>query len=96
MTRGWLLLAGLPLLLAACAGDRKGDPNLAVACALKPCECTPEGAFGGDPAPVLWRENGDAYCPEGYALRLSDTAEYAPREKPEGREPGGIGIEFGF
>ena len=96
MTR-WLLLAGLPLLLAACADDRKGDPKLAVACALKPCECAPEGAFdGGDPLPVLWRDNGDAYCREGYALRLADTNKYAPRETPKNRQPGGIGFEFDF
>lgn len=93
----WLLLAALPLLLAACADDRKGDPKLAVACALKPCECAPEGAFdGGGPVPVLWRDNGDAYCNEGYALRLADTSEYAPRETPNNRQPGGIGFEFDF
>ena len=102
MTRRGLVRAVLPLLLAggalsSCAGDRKGDPKLAVACALKPCECTPDGAFAsGDAEPVLWRENGDAYCREGYALRLSDSAKYAPREKPTNRQPGGIGVEFGL
>ena len=93
----WLVLAALPLLLSACADDRKGDPKLAVACALKSCECTPDGALAsGEPEPVLWRENGDAYCREGYALRLADTSEYAPREVPKNRQPGGVGVEFSF
>ena len=90
-----VLLAGLTLLLAACEGDRKGDPNLAVACALRACECVPDrGLFpSGKAEAVLWQTNGDAFCREGYALRLASEP-----DPPSGRGPrdpkGGIRIDI--
>ena len=85
-----LLAAGLMALLAACSGDRKGDPELRVACALKTCECVPErGLFTNESEAVLWQPNGDASCREGYVLRLSDEEE-PPRNVGSKNRKGGI------
>jgi hypothetical protein len=70
-----LLLAAL---LSACsaAGEKKGQQQLAGACQVRKCACGPAGwsSFmpGGD-VPVEWRENGDAYCPDGYMLHAVGT-----------------------
>lgn len=61
MARG--LICAL-LLLSACAQSDEAKRNLALACQTTSCVCLPEG-------PVLWRQNGDAYCPEGQVLRRS-------------------------
>lgn len=56
--------------LAGCAGG--GEPNLALSCQVTKCTCAHEGLFTlgkGEPSPVLWQANGDAYCPDGQALR---------------------------
>jgi len=85
------LLAGLLAVLAACGSDREGDPSLAVGCALKSCECVPKGGLfkSGSAEAVRWRQNGDAYCREGYALRLSDEEE-PPRNVGSKERKGGI------
>ena len=67
------LAAALVLALGACGGagsDRKA-PDLALACQTRDCIC----AAGADTpfaerreTDVLWRANGDAYCPDGFAL----------------------------
>ncbi len=90
-----LLLAALTLLLAACAGDRKGDPNLGVACALRACECVPDrGLFpSGKVEAVLWQTNGDAYCREGYALRLASEPDPPSNRGPKDPK-GGIRIDI--
>ena len=89
------LPAGLLVLLAACEGDRKGDPNLAVACALRACECVPESSLfaSGEAEAVLWQENGDAYCREGYALRLASEPEPPSTRNPKDPK-GGIRIDI--
>ena len=68
-----VLLCAATVGLAGCALEH--DPELALACQTRPCTCLP--ADGGflvkptvEPAPVLWRANGDAYCEEGYVLSL--------------------------
>ena len=72
-----LTLAALGLaLLAACAErteDRQVD--MALACQLNKCVCAePDRIFLAekDPEPVLWKENGDAYCSEGFELKLAE------------------------
>ena len=65
--------AALVLLLAACAGGQTGPgaPNLALACQTMDCVCSEKsrGLFRAPrSAEVLWRANGDAYCPEGFVL----------------------------
>lgn len=66
-----LLVLASGVALAACA--RKQDPDLELACAVRECECLPEnpGIFRTPRGEeVLWRQNGNAYCREGYVLRL--------------------------
>jgi hypothetical protein len=38
------------------------------------CSAEPDRPFyeKPEPQPVLWKENGDAYCPDGLALELAD------------------------
>lgn len=72
--RGALLLA---MLLGACSGEPtlQGAPELAKACAVRQCQCLSSSIpffFIRESAPVQWRENGDAYCPEGFSLVLSE------------------------
>ena len=95
MNPGRGLLAGLLVLLAACGGDRKGDPNLAVACALRACECVPDGGLfaSGKAEAVLWQPNGDAYCRDGYALRLASEPEPPSAGNPKDPK-GGIRIDI--
>ena len=69
------LAAALSLSLAACGStERAGGervPNLALACQTTACTCS---AVTGSlfektkTAEILWRANGDAYCPKGFAL----------------------------
>lgn len=64
------LLSAALLSLAGCALEKK--PELALACQTRKCVCVPaQAAFvaKSEPAPVQWKPNGDAYCPEGYVLR---------------------------
>ena len=91
------LIAGLALLvLGACTNDRAGDPTLGTACAMRSCECTPENArYAGKPSPLQWRQNGDAYCQEGYVLRLATEKE--DREEKRNRQPkNGFAAPGGF
>ena len=67
------LAAALVLALGGCGGagpDRKA-PDLALACQTRDCVCA-----GADSpfaqrreTAVLWRANGDAYCPDGFVLQ---------------------------
>ena len=69
MRRTVILNAAL-LFLAGCTLQEK--PELALACQTKACVCLPAQAsypLKGEPAPVQWKLNGDAYCTEGYVLR---------------------------
>ncbi len=77
------LLLGLALALGGCAaagGPRLDD--LGGACQILSCVCAARDTpFWQEPSttPILWKENGDASCPEGYELRK------ASPEKPKGR-----------
>ncbi len=68
-----LLLASVAVHGCATAGPSTSSDALAGACQVRKCACGPEGwspFMAGGSAPVLWRENGDAYCPQGYELHL--------------------------
>ena len=70
-----LFLAMISTLLAACAEKEKSSVDLALACQLNTCVCAgPDKLFvkKDDPEPVLWKENGDAYCQEGLELKLAN------------------------
>ncbi len=62
---------------------------------MRACECAPDGAlYSGKPSPLLWRQNGDAYCREGYTLRLAtakeDKEEKKRRQPKKFHAPGGV------
>ena len=81
-----VMIAGLlPLALLGCTSDEEIQARLEVACAVKKCECVSEDKPLLKPAErqdVLWAQNGNAYCPQGFAL-----AEFVDTKK---REPGGL------
>ena len=67
------MAAGLGLWLAGCDGtdSARRAPDLALACQTMDCVCaaTSVGLFEKRrTAQVLWRANGDAYCPDGFVL----------------------------
>jgi hypothetical protein len=66
-------LAAIPLALAlvGCSVERETKASLAGACQFKPCVCADTKALfwqTADTVPLLWKENGEAYCPPDYAL----------------------------
>ena len=66
------LLMATVTLLAACAGEETEPKDWALACQTMKCICEePDPGITETPerAVVLWADNGDAYCPEGYKLR---------------------------
>jgi len=65
-------LVAMVVLLAACARDDTELKDPALACQTMKCVCVePDSELLEAPekALVLWAENGDAYCPEGFELR---------------------------
>ena len=67
------IAAGLGLWLAGCGGAEQAGkaPDLALACQTMDCVCSESevGLFEKRrTVEILWRANGDAYCPEGFAL----------------------------
>ena len=66
-------MAMILTLLAACADYEEEKADLPLTCQLSKCICAgPDKVFVAEdePEPVLWRENGDAYCPDGFELKL--------------------------
>jgi hypothetical protein len=73
----FLLLALIDLHGCAASGLGESPDALAGACQVRKCVCGPEGwspFMAGGSVPVLWRANGDAYCPDGYELHLVEPA----------------------
>lgn len=73
MARITFIPAAAAVLLAACTQTPDRTPDLARTCQVRECTCTEttRSLFGAPrTADVLWRENGDAHCPPGFALRL--------------------------
>lgn len=66
-----LIALAIPALLAGCAQPAPDDNGgLAHACQLKACICAEDrgSIFNPKTEELLWRDNGDAYCPEGFHL----------------------------
>ena len=64
-------LVAMVVLLVACARDDTELKEPALACQTIKCVCVePDSELLEAPekALVLWAENGDAYCPEGFEL----------------------------
>ena len=67
------LLAGAALA-AGCDTKIKPLPHLPLACETRNCVCTETEIIVLRPVkevPVEWKPTGEAYCPDGYVLRLS-------------------------
>ncbi len=67
-----VLWALLGIGLAGCA--REPIPGMELKCQMTECVCVPtQTAFPVRPettsVTVLWKENGDAYCPQDHVLR---------------------------
>ena len=65
----------MAVLAALCACTRDTIRGLELRCQTTKCVCIKQVVSfpevpGGDRTEVLWRDNGDAYCPDGYVLRL--------------------------
>ena len=63
------------LSLAACGSGKRVEveraPNLALACQTMECTCSAESGSIFEKTKtteILWRPNGDAYCPKGFVL----------------------------
>ncbi len=76
MKLAYLLAIPVLLAVAACSeGSTRFDdaaPNLALACQTLPCECVEdtEGLFlKRAQTDIVWKNNGEASCPKGYALK---------------------------
>ena len=83
--RSLWIAALLPLGLLSCTSNEEVQSRLAVACAVKKCICEAEKKPVFSPPEhrdVLWQQNGNAYCPQGFAL-----AEYVEKNRPL---PGGL------
>ena len=68
-------LAAAVVLTAACDAEKKPLAHLPLACETRPCVCTQTELLvftKVKTVPVEWRKTGEAYCPEGYVLRLAD------------------------
>ncbi len=69
------VLAIVAALLGGCASEPSDQGLLAHACQTRNCTCEAlkaELLRKREAAEVLWRLNGDAYCPEGFMLKRTD------------------------
>ncbi len=67
-------LSAVAVLASGCETTKKELPNLPLACETNQCVCTEVDIIvfrKVKEVPVEWRPTGDAYCPEGYVLRLA-------------------------
>ncbi len=67
-------LSAVAVLAGGCELTNKEPPNLPLACETKQCVCTEADAPFFSPAkevPVEWKPTGEAYCPQGYILKLA-------------------------
>ncbi len=67
-------LSAVAVLAVGCDTTNKKLPNLPFACETKQCVCTEVEIpifRRVKEVPVEWRVTGEAYCPEGYVLRLA-------------------------
>lgn len=72
---GAFIFAGCLLLLTACTLGSKPLKNPELACQTIPCVCEEDDASifeDAEQAKILWRKNGDAYCPDGFHLEKKE------------------------
>jgi hypothetical protein len=72
---GYGAMAAAVVLAAACDVEKKPLAHLPLACETRACVCTETDIVvftKVKTVPVEWRTTGEAYCPEGYVLRLAE------------------------
>ena len=70
-----LALLAVTVLAAGCDTQKKPLPHLPLACETRDCVCTETEILVFrkiKEVPVQWKPTGEAYCPEGFVLRLSE------------------------
>ena len=70
-----VIFAALMLGLGACQQPEPAA-ELAIGCQVKGCSCVgARSSFFGPPETheVLWRDNGEAYCPDGFRLEPNES-----------------------
>ena len=70
------VLAALAIVvLAGCtAAAEKEAKQLSLACQLQRCDCVSNAVLFFESEDVLWKQDGTAYCREGYHLRRLEPA----------------------
>ncbi len=66
--------AAVAVLAGGCVEKKTEPAKLLFACETKQCICTEAEIFvwkKSKEVPAEWRSTGEAYCPEGYVLRLA-------------------------
>jgi len=73
-----VIMLSLAVFLASCAAQEQQPQNMEYYCQLKNCVCrsTESALFGGsEDQDVAWNDDGEAACPEGFALAPSQRKE---------------------
>ena len=68
------ILWAVSALASGCEFKNKVPPNLPLACETRQCVCTEIDAPSFQTAkevPVEWKSSGEAFCLEGYVLKLT-------------------------
>ena len=72
--RAIVVVSTVAALAGGCEFTKTVPPNLPLACETRQCVCTEINAPFFQIAkevPVEWRPTGEAFCPEGYVLKLT-------------------------
>jgi hypothetical protein len=66
------LLLGLATSIAGCSQTGLSQQDLSLACELHKCDCASDASTFDPGKPLLWQQDGSAYCPKDYHLRMLD------------------------
>ena len=68
-TYAWLILTALSLSACADSSEMR-QKDLALACEFRKCGCAPDNQSFAAGQAVQWQQDGSAFCPTGFHLRL--------------------------
>jgi hypothetical protein len=66
------LLLGLAMGIAGCSQTGLSQQDLSLACELHKCDCASDASTFDPGKPLQWQQDGSAYCPKDYHLRMLD------------------------
>lgn len=78
MQRAVLSAIVVGVLSGCTAAAEKEAEKLSFACQLSRCDCVSNSFLFFDSEPVLWKQDGTAYCREDYHLRRLEEAPPKP------------------